>query len=308
MDTDAFAYGIENNSMADDADVERHSSIGHLPRTTEVGTQRRVGHTNFATYNSCNTHITNINNSNNKTFFIMKKTIIALMAIFALSAANCQAQGLFDALKKLSGNNNTEQSDSKSSSNTASNLLGGLGDIVSGLLGMDKVSENSIVGTWSYNVPAVVFESENILTNVGGSAASKAIEQKLQNYLNKVGFTSGKVKITFNEDKSGSILFANKNIPFQWSVADTDLTINLASTAFSQLTSSTKLGKFTTFKVNCKMTSDGMQLAFKADKLAQFLSKVLSAVGSATNNTTLTTLTAATKSINGMYLGLTFVK
>jgi hypothetical protein len=56
------------------------------------------------------------------------------------------------------------------------------------------------------------------------------------------------------------------------------------------------------------MTSDGMQLAFKADKLAQFLSKVLSAVGSATNNTTLTTLTAATKSINGMYLGLTFVK
>lgn len=238
----------------------------------------------------------------------MKKTIIALMAIFAFSAANCQAQGLFDALKKLSGNNNTEQSDSKSSSNTASNLLGGLGDIVSGLLGMDKVSENSIVGTWNYNVPAVVFESENILTNVGGSAASKAIEQKLQNYLNKVGFTSGKVKITFNEDKSGSIQFANKNIPFQWSVADTDLTINLASTAFSQLTSSTKLGKLTTFKVNCKMTSDGMQLAFKADKLAQFLSKVLSAVGSATNNTTLTTLTAATKSINGMYLGLTFVK
>jgi hypothetical protein len=160
----------------------------------------------------------------------------------------------------------------------------------------------------SVNVPAVVFESENILTNVGGSAASKAIEQKLQNYLNKVGFTSGKVKITFNEDKSGSIQFANKNIPFQWSVADTDLTINLASTAFSQLTSSTKLGKLTTFKVNCKMTSDGMQLAFKADKLAQFLSKVLSAVGSATNNTTLTTLTAATKSINGMYLGLTFVK
>lgn len=237
----------------------------------------------------------------------MKKTIIALMAMFAFSATNCQAQGLLDALKKLGGSN-TEQSDSKSGSNTASNLLGGLGDIVSGLLGMDKVSENSIVGTWSYNVPAVVFESENILTNVGGSAASKAIEQKLQNYLNKVGFTSGKVKITFNEDKSGSIQFANKNIPFQWSVADTDLTINLASTAFSQLTSSTKLGKLTTFKVNCKMTSDGMQLAFKADKLAQFLSKVLSAVGSATNNTTLTTLTAATKSINGMYLGLTFVK
>jgi hypothetical protein len=147
-----------------------------------------------------------------------------------------------------------------------------------------------------------------MLTNVGSMAAGKAVEEKLQSYLDKIGFTAGKAKFTFNDGGSGTITYGQKNIPFQWSVADTDLTINLASTAFSQLTSSTKLGKLTTFKVNCKMTSDGMQLAFKADKLAQFLSKILSAVGSATNNTTLTTLTAATKSINGMYLGLTFVK
>lgn len=239
----------------------------------------------------------------------MKKTILILTAMLAIGTAQSNAQNILDVLKSLGSSSNTEQTDStKSTSTSTSNVLGGLGNLVAGLLGTDKVNQKSIVGTWNYAKPAVVFESEDLLTNVGGMAAGKAVEEKLQTYLNKIGFTAGKVKMTFNEDGTGKITYGSKNIPFQWSVADSDLTINLASGTLSMFTSSSNLSKYTSFKMNCKVNLTNIQLSFKADKLLQFISKVVSAAGSATNNSTISTITGLANKVDGMYLGLTLEK
>ena len=239
----------------------------------------------------------------------MKKTILILTAMLAIGTAQSNAQNIFDVLKSLGSSSNTEQTDStKSTSTSTSNVLGGLGNLVAGLLGTDKVNQKSIVGTWNYAKPAVVFESEDLLTNVGGMAAGKAVEEKLQTYLDKIGFTAGKVKMTFNEDGTGKITYGSKNIPFQWSVADSDLTINLASGTLSMFTSSNNLSKYTSFKMNCKVNLTNIQLSFKADKLLQFISKVVSAAGSATNNSTISTITGLANKVDGMYLGLTLEK
>lgn len=239
----------------------------------------------------------------------MKKTILILTAMLAIGTAQSNAQNILDVLKGLGSSSNTEQTDStKSTSTSTSNVLGGLGNLVAGLLGTDKVNQKSIVGTWNYAKPAVVFESEDLLTNVGGMAAGKAVEEKLQTYLDKIGFTAGKVKMTFNEDGTGKITYGSKNIPFQWSVADSDLTINLASGTLSMFTSSSNLSKYTSFKMNCKVNLTNIQLSFKADKLLQFISKVVSAAGSATNNSTISTITGLANKVDGMYLGLTLEK
>ena len=239
----------------------------------------------------------------------MKKTILILTAMLAIGTAQSNAQNILDVLKSLGSSSNTEQTDStKSTSTSTSNVLGGLGNLVAGLLGTDKVNQKSIVGTWNYAKPAVVFESEDLLTNVGGMAAGKAVEEKLQTYLDKIGFTAGKVKMTFNEDGTGKITYGSKNISFQWSVADSDLTINLASGTLSMFTSSNNLSKYTSFKMNCKVNLTNIQLSFKADKLLQFISKVVSAAGTATNNSTISTITGLANKVDGMYLGLTLEK
>ena len=239
----------------------------------------------------------------------MKKTILILTAMLAIGTAQSNAQNILDVLKGLGSSSKTEQTDStKSTSTSTSNVLGGLGNLVAGLLGTDKVNQKSIVGTWNYAKPAVVFESEDLLTNVGGMAAGKAVEEKLQTYLDKIGFTAGKVKMTFNEDGTGKITYGSKNISFQWSVADSDLTINLASGTLSMFTSSSNLSKYTSFKMNCKVNLTNIQLSFKADKLLQFISKVVSAAGSATNNSTISTITGLANKVDGMYLGLTLEK
>lgn len=239
----------------------------------------------------------------------MKKTLIILAAMLAFNAAQSHAQSLLDLFKKSS---NTEQSSSQSdAAQKAQSALSGLssvGDFVAGLLGKGKVSESSLIGTWNYKQPAVVFESENMLTNVGGMAAGKAAEKKLQTYLDKIGFTAGKVKIDFKEDGTGIVTYGSKNIPFQWSVAESDLTINLASSPLSKYSTSGKLGKYTSFKMNCKVGIGSLQLSFKADKLQQFISKVVSAAGSATNNSTISTIAGLANKVDGMYLGLTLEK
>lgn len=233
----------------------------------------------------------------------MKKLLFILTAMMALSATNSHAQNLLDLLKQGASKAQTDSTQSSSS-----NVLSGLGNLVTGLLGTGSVNANSLVGTWNYTQPAVVFESENMLTNVSGMAAGKAAEEKLQGYLDKIGFTSGKVKITFNQDGKGTLTYGSKNMNFQWSVEGTDLTINLASSTLSKFTSSSKLGKYTSFKVNCKLGLGSLQLSFKADKLAEFISKIVSAAGSSINNSTLNTVAGIASKVDGMYLGLTFGK
>ena len=147
-----------------------------------------------------------------------------------------------------------------------------------------------------------------MLTNVGGMAAGKAAEDKLQTYLDKISFTAGKVKMTFNEDGTGKVTYGSKNISFQWSVTDSDLTINLASSTLSKFTSGSNLSKYTCFKMNCKVNLTNIQLSFKADKLLDFISKVVSAAGTAANNSTISTIAGLANKVDGMYLGLTLEK
>lgn len=232
----------------------------------------------------------------------MKKSLLILVALFALGGVQSHAQSILDILKGVSKAETQTQTDSTKSSNST---LAGIGDFVAGLLGKGKVNEYSLVGTWSYKQPAVVLESENMLTNVGGMAAGKAAEQKLQEYLDKIGFTTGKVKFTFQENGKGTVTYGSKNLSFQWSVAESDLTINLAGSSLSKFTSSKNLSKYTSFKMNCNLGLNTLQLSFKADKLLQFISKIVSSTGKSSDNSTVSGIASLLNNVDGMYLGLT---
>ncbi len=246
----------------------------------------------------------------------MKKPLIILASMLCISINGVQAQNPLDILKKLQqskteqqeGTGSTDQTDSKK------NALSGLGDFLTGILGIDNVNSQSLIGTWTYKQPAIVFESDDLLTNVGAMAAGKAAEKKLQEYLNKIGFTAGKVKMTFQEDGNGTLTFSKKNIPFQWSVNDKDMTIQLGSGTVSKVASSlfgSKSGKtsnYTSFTVNCKQSINTLQLSFKADKLMQFINNILSSTGKSTNNSAISTISSLTKKVDGMYIGLTLEK
>ena len=217
----------------------------------------------------------------------MKKNMlkVALLALGMMVCGNANAQ-LSNVLKSVAGTAISKATGNSTAGDVASDLIGNL-------LGTSKVSEKSLVGTWSYNQPCVAFESEDVLTTLGSSMVSKKVESTMQKGLTKVGFNSGKVVMTLKEDKTGTIEFNGKNIIVNWAVDGSDLKLTFPI-----------VDKGVT--MNAKLSESELQLAMKADKLLTLLNAITEKTG--TVNSSLGTLNTLTKNMKGMYMGLKFTK
>ena len=210
---------------------------------------------------------------------------VALLALGMMVCGNANAQ-LSNVLKSVAGTAISKATGNSTAGDVASDLIGNL-------LGTSKVSEKSLVGTWSYNQPCVAFESEDVLTTLGSSMVSKKVESTMQKGLTKVGFNSGKVVMTLKEDKTGTIEFNGKNIIVNWAVDGSDLKLTFPI-----------VDKGVT--MNAKLTGSELQLAMKADKLLTLLNTITEKTS--TVNSSLGTLNTLTKNVKGMYMGLKFTK
>ena len=217
----------------------------------------------------------------------MKKNMlkVALLALGMMVCGNANAQ-LSNVLKSVAGTAISKATSNSTAGDVASDLIGNL-------LGTSKVSEKSLVGTWSYNQPCVAFESEDVLTTLGSSMVSKKVESTMQKGLTKVRFNSGKVVMTLKEDKTGTIEFNGKNIIVNWAVDGSDLKLTFPI-----------VDKGVT--MNAKLSESELQLAMKADKLLTLLNAITEKTG--TVNSSLGTLNTLTKNVKGMYMGLKFTK
>ena len=139
----------------------------------------------------------------------MKKnlfTLSALVLCVSLSSCKCfnyQKDTKTDASSLL---------DNAIAGNTSQTTTDLLGRVLSYLLG-NTTSKESIIGTWKYSSPKVIFESENILAKVGSDIASEKVEKTLGTQLERVGFSLGKTALTFNEDNTCSFTFGSRTYP-----------------------------------------------------------------------------------------------
>ena len=116
----------------------------------------------------------------------MKLRMFLSVALFGLFSMSASAQSFGDLLKKVT---------------SGTSALSTAKDYVVSLLGTDKVTAADLSGTWSYSEPAVVFESENVVSKLGGAALAQSTEKQLASLLEKIGLEAGKIQLTFNEDR-----------------------------------------------------------------------------------------------------------
>ena len=210
----------------------------------------------------------------------MKKNIIkfAAMALMLMSGTNANAQlDLGNILGGLTGN----------SSSTTSDVISSLTSIFSS---SKQASADNIVGTWAYDSPAIVFESDDLLSKTGAALAANKIEGKLQTTLSKYGITKDKFKITFKKDGTFTETIRGKSYSGKWTVSDSKLV----------LTYSLKKMEITTQK-------EGNKLMFVTDA-TKLLNLVQSLGAKTATNSSLSTISALAKNIKGMKVGLTLVK
>lgn len=209
-----------------------------------------------------------------KTFF----TAAILAASFCMSSCGTGA-GL------LSGGNSATTTSTAASTGLgtlASALTGAsgsstslLGNVLTSLLG-NKTSESSIAGTWTYNAPKVVFESESVLAQLGSTVASSKIESSLSSQLKKIGFSAGKSTITFDGKGNYSMALGSKSYTGTYTLDTSSNTMTL--TGMLGLTSLT---------CTVSVAGNEMCMLFGADKvltMASAVSKVNSTLSSLLGN------------------------
>lgn len=224
----------------------------------------------------------------------MKKQIFRLALLAAMIAApTCtEAQSVSSVLNSLknkasSSSSSSSSSDDSSSSSTTSSIISTITSIFSS---SKRATASKIVGTWTYSEPAIVFESENVLSKVGSQAAASKIESTLQTQLEKYGIKEGAVTLTFAEDGTFTETLNGKTTSGTWEIDDDALKLTFSGKA--------------TISVATQVSSSKLQLVTDASGLLS----LAKAMASSSSNSSLSTISSLMSSVDGMQVGLTFVK
>ena len=174
----------------------------------------------------------------------------------------------------LGGNSSSNSSNSGSSS--AGSIING---ILNNVIGSSTFKQADLCHTWKYSKPGCAFTSENLLAKAGGEIAANKIENQLEGYYKKFGFSSSNTYFTFNTDGTFSAKIDGKAWNGNYTFDEKTHAIQMKGLLLSASGYATK-------------TTNGISLLFDQKKLLNLIkalsafkgSSTLSAVGSIANN------------------------
>ncbi len=161
-----------------------------------------------------------------------------------------------------------------------------LGNVLGSVLGLNKISQESLVGTWKYSGPGCAFTSDNLLAQAGGEVASQKIKSTLLNYYNSAGISSSNTYFTFGKDNTFTAKVAGKTVSGNYAYDPNS----------GQMTIKTLL-----FTINAYVTAStsGISLLFESQKLLT----ILQTIGGMSGNATLATIGELSRNYDGVRLG-----
>lgn len=195
------------------------------------------------------------------------------------------------------GSLGTGSSNSSSGSSVLGSVLGSganastIGNVISSVIGLNKLTEKNLHGTWKYSGPGCAFTSDNALSRAGGEIVASKIEEKLKDEYSKLGFKSSNTYVTFNEDGTFAAKIAGKS----WSGKYT----------FDEKTGALKMqGLLLTLNGYATRASGGVSLLFESKKLLTLIQTMASLSG----NATISTIGDLSKNYDGVRLGFDMEK
>lgn len=216
----------------------------------------------------------------------MKELKLAVLALATMVVAGC-------------GMGTMGTTSTGTTTSTSSSAGGGLGDVlgsvlsgggavnaIQSVLGLDKITKASLVGTWKYSGPGCAFTSEQLLAKAGGEVVAAEIKGKMQPAFSSLGLSASNTYLTLNQDGtfsakvkgtplSGNYTFDEKNSQLQLQ----SLLLNLTCYA--------------------KRTGSNVSFLFESKKLLTLLQTISALSG----NTTLQTIGDLSKNYDGVRLG-----
>lgn len=186
----------------------------------------------------------------------MKKTFIMVAACSLLLSACGGISGM--------AGTDANTSATTSSSTSTGNVLG---NIFSSVIGLDKLTQKSIIKTWKYNGPGVAFTSENLLAKAGGEIAANKIEESLSEHYNKLGMSASNTYIEFKEDGTFAAKIKGKSWNGTYTFSESDGQIQLH-------------GLLLNMNGYLKKEANGISLLFESKKLLTLIQTMSALSGS----------------------------
>ena len=198
---------------------------------------------------------------------MMKKKTLILLAAVTLVFSGCGLTGQ-SGLGGILGNGET------------------IGNVITSVLGLTKVTQRDIIGTWSYYQPGCAFTSEQLLKKAGGEVVAAEIKSKVKPYYDKVGVSSSNTQVSFGEDGRFSAVIAGKQFSGTYTYDEKQSKISMKSLLFT---------------VNCypKRNANSMAFLFEASKLLT----VLQALSAFNGSVELQNIGELTKQYDGVRIG-----
>ena len=212
----------------------------------------------------------------------MKRFLIVAAAVLCLTVTASAQSTLGSILGKITGNTG--------SNSTAGDLITSITDLISGKAGL---TADKIVGTWNYTGSAITFKSStNALSNLAGTAATSAIEKKLDQYLSKVGISQGLFGFTFNEDGTMFVKYGSKSFNGTWTLDADNSVVNM------------KIKSLINMKGYVAVKNNNMELEFDVTTMMRLVKSVTSVY----NKGTLQTINDLLNQYDQMFAGFKLVK
>ena len=187
----------------------------------------------------------------------MKKIVFSLMLMLAV-ATGASAQSWKDVLGKVA----TEVASEVSSTEAGSAVTNVLGALLGNSL---TLSIEALEGTWNYEGVACILESENALSNIGGTVVTSTIESKLDEKLAKIGVTPGKCSFTFVGDGTCTINVNGRDLNGKY-----ELNAEEKMIVFTFVYDKLPLKTYVSYEIQ------NLNIVFKADRLLAFIKNVAS--------------------------------
>lgn len=192
-----------------------------------------------------------------------------MAAALTLFAGQATAQSWLDAAKKAA-------------TTVVDNATGG------------QLTQMAIAGTWNYTGPGVKFESDDILSEVGGAAVETTVTSRLDKAYQMAGIKKGACSFTFDKEGKFTAVMGARTLSgtYEFDTATHAITLNFAK-------GSINLGSV---PGNAYISGTELQLVFPVTKLVNMMTTLGSKVSS------LSTVTTMLEKYKNVYLGFEFSK
>ena len=210
----------------------------------------------------------------------MKKIKSFIVGMAAMTLVACGGSNILNGvLGGLTGTDGTAAS--------------GIGNVLTSVLGLDKVTEAGLVGSWRYVNPGVAFTSSNVLAKAGGEVVAQQIENKLKNVYSSVGVKSSNTYFTFgsNNQFEGKLLGTGLSGTYTYDASTGAINMKTALLGIN-------INGYVTGSAN------GISLLFEGKKLLSLLQTVASLSG----NSTLSAIGDLSTNYDGLRLGFDMSK